>query len=244
MPFRFSLLALLALLAPAATAQPAPAGERLLRQWLAHTREATAALAAVAVTEERTRTVDGPAGTQRLRTVSDLRLAPPDEPDADVRVAELDGRRVLPVRLALVERRLRLAYGPGYLWITRPQLLARTFLEGMRPTGTATLDAVDGTPAWRVALEPASDAQLVRGTAWFARAPVGGAPRLLRFVIEGGMPPGGSAVVTTDYARIEGLDLPLHSRSDVVLRQRRRLRDYTVLLAADAHYSDHTVTTR
>lgn len=237
------LLVLVALVALPAAAQPS--GVAVMRTWLAATRAAMDDLATVQVTEENRREIDGPAGTQRIRTVTALSVAPPDAVTADLEVAEIDGRRVLPLRLGLLERRLRQAYGPGYVWTSRPQPLVRTLLSGMRPAGAAVPEPVRGSPALRVALVPIrADGPVLGGTAWFAPGPRGSAPRLLRVEVEGRMPAGGSAVVTTDYVHVEGLDLPLRSRSDVVLRQRRRLRDYTVLLSGETTYRDHSVTWR
>ena len=239
MPVRLPVLA--AALALAAPAAAQPAAEAVLRDWLLGTREAAAEAVGVRVMLDSERRVEGPVETRTLRAAIAAEVSE-DGLDTDIVEARIDGRRARPFRYAALERRLREAYGGAYAWIERPNLIVRSFLSNARARSRAVPDRVNGAPAWRIALTPPeTDHPSLEVTAWFAR---GERPtRLLRLALSARLA-NGTASATTDYVRVGGLDLPGERRAEAAIRQRRRLRTYTVLLSSQTRFRDHSVTRR
>jgi len=229
-----------ACLAPAAPAQPAPRGERLLEAWRASTRQVFDDVDEMAWTERADLAVEGPGGTDRLRTVTAVRGGTDAGMNRDLQRAEWNGRPVPAGRLAFLERRMRRAYGPGFEWVRRPLPPEARLFAAFRAEGNARPDQLDGTPAWVVEVVPARERDRFEGgTLWFSRER--GDVRLLRSRLVGRIPRGRSAVVTTDYVSVEGLDVPRRVRAEAVVQQRRRLRVFTVLLTLDATLEGHRV---
>lgn len=226
-------LALACLLALASAAAPlaqraAPEAADVLTEWREGWDRAARGTRAVAFRETLVREVDGPRGGAELRTEGALRYAWGEVPRRTVDRATLDGRSAPPPLRRRFERRTRRAYGPAADALRRPAPMPGPFLRGARPAGPAVGDRVDGREAWRVPLA------LPRGggrvTAWFGRE--GGAP-LLRLRVQRSA----EHTLTADYRRVDGLDLPTTLLTEVTLRQRRRLRTYTVELRARGTYA-------
>ncbi|NNF59552.1 MAG: hypothetical protein HKN04_15050 [Rhodothermaceae bacterium] len=235
---------LLFLFAAMPIAAQAPDAEALLADWHRNWRTAFTPVARIQARETAIRTVDGPGSMQRLRTVSTLQYAVGGPTDREILFAEINGRRVFVARLHQLETRLGRAYGAGYRRIRRTSVLPNTLIALVRPSGRITADQVDGVPVWEVPVEPLRVNDLIeRGTLWFSRPGPGEAPRLLRSRIVG-TPGPDSAVMTTDYTRTAGLDLPRYIETEVVVRQRRRRRLFTILLSAEVTLGEYTITPR
>ena len=236
---------LLVLCAAMPIAAQTPDADALLADWQQNWRSAFARVASIQATETALRIVDGPGSMQRLRSVSTLEYVVGGRSDRQVRLAEINGRRVFIARLNQLEARLGRAYGPAYRRIRQIPMLPNTIVGLARPAGRVVADQLGGVPVWQVAIEPRRANDLVeRGTLWFAQPGPGEAPRLLRSQIVGSLGPNSSTVMTTDYTRTAGLDLPRYTETEVVVRQRRRRRLFTILLNADVTLDDYTVETR
>jgi hypothetical protein len=55
------------------------------------------------------------------------------------------------------------------------------------------------------------------------------------------LPAGGHAVLDATFTRVAGLDLPLRHEAEAVVRQRRRVRWFTILVRGEADYVNHEV---
>ena len=236
---------LLLLFAAMPIAAQVPDAEALMADWQQNWRSALGRVASIQATETALRTVDGPGSTQRLRSVSALEYVVGGRTDRQIRLAEINGRRVFLARLNQIETRLGRAYGPAYRRIRQMPMLPNTIVGLARPAGRVTAAQLGGVPVWQVPIEPLRPNDLVeRGTLWFAQPGPGEAPRLLRSQIVGSFGPNSSTVMTTDYTRTAGLDLPRYTETEVVVRQRRRRRLFTILLNADVTLDAYTVETR
>jgi hypothetical protein len=222
-----------------------------MRGWAAAQREARRAAGDVRFVERAERAFEGPAVARRIETETAVTLGR-GGPRRRVLRASVDGQAVAPGRLEPLERRLEQGVGPAARWGQRPPLAA--LLEALEPEGGARATTLDGRPAWLVAARsrgepppdrprrrrgrpaPAADG---RATLWFSRAD--GPPRLLRARFERPLPDGGSATLDAAFAPVGALDLPTQHRAEAVVRQRRRLRLFTVLLYADVAYTDYVV---
>lgn len=253
-PLRLLTLAV-GLLTGAAAAQPAPDGARLVEAWARGQREARRAAGDVRFTERAAREVEGPSVARTVRSETEVTLGP-DGPRRRVLRAEVDGQEVRPARLDQVERRMAQAVGPVALWGQRPPL--PVLLEELEPEGPARAADVDGRPAWLVgarsrgggprrggpprergrgARPPEGPPADGRATLWFTRG--AGPPRLLRARFERPLPEGGSATLDAAFDAVGALDLPARHHAEAVVRQRRRLRLFTVLIRTDVEYGDY-----
>ena len=201
--------------------------------------------------ETASRTIEGPRGHDRFGEVVDVRFSTGRGMDRTVRRRELNGRRVPAMRMNALDRRMRQAYGAGFDWVRHPPPMAARLAGIVRPTGGAVADNVGDARAWRITTAPGqANDRIERVIFWFARTLSDERPRLLRTRIIGRVPAvarrlqGGSAVITTDYARTSGIDLQRSARAEVVIRQLRRGRVFTVLLNAESTYNAITVTPR
>ena len=239
--FYFLVLSLGVLLAAGASAQPV-AGTRLLTAWLESQREAREAAGVIRYVERTEREVDGPATARNVRTEANVELGA-DGLRRRVTRAEVDGRTVPPQRFAAVERRLAEALGPGAEW-TQEAPLDRMLLD-LRAEGEARQDVLGGRPVWVV---PARSGRSrgdgpSRGggeaTLWFSRGT--GPVRLVQARFDRTLRGGGTSTLIATFAPVGALDLPTMHRVEAVVRQRRRLRLFTVLVHAEVTYSDYRV---
>lgn len=231
-----------------ATAMPVlaqPSGDALLESWRRGWQAASADVRGMQFTEEAQRTLEGPREAQHLTTLFDVTLGVDQRPERDFRRAWLNDRPILQARLTLLERRLQRAYGPGYRWLRQPVFFTERLLRLLEPAGRPTPDRLGSQPAWRLETSMRSpNDRIERVTLWFARSGPRERTRLLRARMVGRMPERGSALSTTDYVSVQGLDLPGRTQVEVVLPQRRRQRVFTILMAATLRYTDYTVVPR
>ncbi len=263
MPRPLCLFFVLLMCAGPAFAQPAP--EALVRTWISEQVEAAADLAHAAVTERAVRAADSPFGSRRVESETHLSGTPgqPETWTRDLRALRTNGRPVPPAQRERLERRHRGRLTPpgtppgrggsapdprkrrpgsfvlpGEEALLTPAPLPLHLVRRLRPTAPPAAAEADGVPAWRLdAVTRTSGTVLDRATLWFERA--GGRLLRSRLVLR---PPrmSGPVVVTTEYARIEGLDVPRRRRAEGAMQMRRRLRTFTVLYTLDATYEDYT----
>ena len=245
-----SILALLALIGSCpAGAQPASDGAEILAAWRSGWERSMQSVRSVSYVETSSRTIEGPREHNRFGATVDVSFSPGSGMDRIVRRSEVNGRRVPAGRISAMDRRMSRAYGAGFDWIRRPPPMAARLAGIVRPTGRMVADNVGDVRAWRVTTVPGqANDRIERVIFWFAQA--ADRPRLLRMRIVGRVPAvagrvrGGSAIITTDYVRTRGLDLPRRARAEVVIQQLRRGHVFTVLLNAETTYSAITVTPR
>lgn len=230
-------LALTLLVAAPALAQRPPDAQALLDGWAAHWRRAARGAEAIEADERLSREVDGPRGRVTIETDAGVRYDRAGAPRRDVRRLRVDGRDLTPDDRR-AQGRLRRAFGPAAEELVAPPALPGLAFADAEAAGIAA-DRLGGRAAWRV------DLRLVRGldraTAWFSQ---GAEPRLLRVRLDGERPRGGRYERTVDYARVDGLDLAAATEATVTLRQRRRLREYVVVLSSEGRYAGYRVTRR
>ncbi len=223
--------------APAACAQDAPAPAALVRSWLRHQVEHGADAVRFTFDERSELTTDGPFGTRRIRQEVRVTGGAGDAPwDRTFVALSVNDRPVGPGRWGEPGRRRHGVESPPMERIMRESHLGPRLFERMRTTGTAARDAVGSADAWRVEFlprDPAAPAE--RLTLWFDRT----GARLLRARMllrrERGEAP---LQVTTDYTRIDGLDVPRARHIEGTLQLRRRMRTFTVLFSYRGEY-DH-----
>jgi hypothetical protein len=112
----------------------------------------------------------------------------------------------------------------------------------MEPVAPPHEDLLDEQPHWRFDLAPERRrARVERLTLWLTPD---GHLRRSRALLSPRRPPRRDApfVVTTDYARVQGLDVPAHRHIEGIVQQRRRERSFSMLFDYTATYSDHEVT--
>ncbi len=183
------------------------------------------------------REMEGPRRTAEVAGAGRIVYAPGERPRRIPEQATFNGRPIDPGRLSDQGDRIDRAFGPGGRELAGPPSLPFFLLRDaealrLRP------DRVDGLPAWRVDLRLARGPD--RGVAWFTRS--AREPRLLRLRIEGARPPNGRIIRDLRFIRVDGLDLPLETQTELTVRQRRRLRNYVVTVTAVGRYADHRVT--
>jgi hypothetical protein len=222
------------------TAQAQPSGERLISAWSDAQRSAAASVEGVRFREIAMRSVEGPALHHGIQTET---IVERDGAGLRRRVvgAETHMGPVPPERLERMERRLDRSLGPGTEWTRTPALPA--LLAHARARGPAREIARDGHPAWEVEVSgvrtDAPRGGFDRGVLWFERRP--GPVRLLAARFERRLPAGGHAVLVASFTRVAGLDLPLRHDAEAVVRQRRRVRWFTILVRGQADYVNHEV---
>lgn len=227
----------LAVLLVAAVAAQAQDGSAVLDAWRRSARAATAGVTAVTLDEDVVQVIEGPRDPMRLETRGSVRLAPDARPDRTVLEARVNGRPVEPARLPFLARRLGRAFGPAGGEAARPAPLPDVLLRDAQATGLSA-ETLGGQTVWRVAFTRAGrgadrdDGRRSQGQAWFSR---GATLRLLRLEL-GGEGPNGTVRRTIDYNLVAGLDVPTAMRTEVSVRQRRRIRTFLITLTAEATY--------
>jgi len=230
-PARRLLLVLAALAALPAAAQPDPGA--VVDAWRADWRRASTRVQSVEAQERTEWTIDGPRGRTRIEVEADIRFDLDAPPQRDVRRVRSHGRDMPAERGRGHGRRWQRAFGPAGREVQAPPDVPGAVLGSARAVGIAA-DRLDGTLAWRVALQSSED----RTEAWFTR---GARPRLLAMRFEGQRPRGGRIVREVRYVRVDGLDLPASASTTFTALQRRRLREFHVTLTAEATYDRHSV---
>jgi hypothetical protein len=227
-----SLLLLLAL-APAALAQP---GTATLAAWQDDWDRSSASLASVTTTETLTREMSGPRGARRMAVESRVRYTSRGRPERTVVRAQVNGTAITAEQLAEIEHRSERALGRASREAVRPPYLPGPILH-TATVAEATATQQDGRNVWRLRLTRSgrADGELI---AWFTRSSE--PPQLLR-VDYARRDNEGRVERTVEYARRDGLDLPVRHRTQTEVRQQRRLRTYAIVLTVEASYTGHTV---
>jgi len=232
------LLLCLALLPATAHPQEMPRPRTLVRAWLADQAERARDVSRVDVQERAEWTIDGPFGVRRLGWVADVSGGPDvDGWHREPRSAHINGRAIPLTRWLELDEQRRSMMGPYAEPATRAVLQLHRLIASMRPTEEAVPEDIDGVPCWRVEMAPRALREAVeRYTLWFDRAngllirsrALVRAPRTDQPLI-----------ITTDYMRLEGFDVPRRRFMEGTLRTRRRLRTYTQLVQYEATFSDY-----
>lgn len=222
---------LLALAALPAAAQPS--AEAVVDAWAAGWRSAAEGVGGVEMAEAMERRLDGPRRDVDVVTEGRLIYRAGERPRRERLRARVDGEPVAVERAGGHDRRLGRAFGRGGRDLAAPPPLPSALFR-RADVLDLTPDVLDGRAVWRVGFVLPRGG---RGAAWFTRS--ADAPRLLRTRTEGGRREGHRITRDVAYAPVAGLDLPVASRSDLVVRQRRRLREYRVTMRAEARYADH-----
>ena len=231
---RLLALALLVLAALPAQAQR-PAARAVLAAWADDWRRAAAGVTAIGVDETVAQQIDGPRGAIEIDKRGRILYRPDAPPERVPERFLINGQPVDPELIPDMRRRADRAFGPGGRDFSAPPSLPSDLFRAAEALGLQD-DRVGGRDAWRIAL------RLDRGDraeAWFTRSTT--TPRLLRLRTDGRRPYGGRLVRDLQFVRVNGLDVPVTSRTTFTARQRRRLRDYAVTLTADARYTGHRI---
>ncbi|MFQ5571095.1 MAG: hypothetical protein ACE5G0_15555 [Rhodothermales bacterium] len=231
-------LSSLMLSATVGQAQDAPRPRTLVRAWLMAQTERGRDLARAELRERAEWIIDGPTGVRRIGWVAVVSgETGTDQWHREVRSVQADGRRVPRRRWPQLERQRRSTMGPQAEAAARAVIQLHTMVNRMQPVGQAVREMVNDTPCWRVELIPRNDqVPIERYTLWFDRAQ----GHLVRSrALVRARRQERSLLITTDYARIEGFDVPRHRRLEGTTQMKRRLRTYTILFRYQATYSDY-----
>ncbi len=222
---------------PPVQAQDAPRPGTLVRAWAASQAALGTDLERVELRERSEWTLDGPFGVRRTRMVARVAGGPDtDGWQRDPVAVEVDGRRVSPARWRELEERRLALIGPQTEQAARRVIQLHEMLGRMEPAGDTGREALDGVPCWRIDLVPRDrDAALERYTLWFDQAQ--GHLVRSRAVVRARRSET-PLLITTDYVRVEGFDVPRRRRMEGTAQTRRRLRTYTLLFKYEAAYSD------
>jgi hypothetical protein len=219
-------------------AQEAPRPRLLVRTWLASQTEHGRDIGRVELQEQAEWVVDGPFGLRRIGWVA----AVSGGPDADGWEREplsiqANGRSVPLHRWRALEQQRHRMMGPEATRAARAVLPIHALVASMRPADEASREVVDGVSCWRIDLVPRLNREPVeRYTLWFdrnqgqlirSRALV--RPRRLDQPF----------TITTDYSRVEGVDVPIERLIEGTTQTKRRLRTYTLLFTYQATYTDY-----
>ncbi len=227
-----------ALAAQPAWAQAVPRPNSLVRAWLASQTERGRDVGRVTLTEEAEWTVDGPFGVRRIGWTATTEGGPEVDGWQREPISMTANGRPIPLeRWQELEKQRRGMVGPYATGVARAVLQLHTLIATMRPSGETVRATLAGVPCWRVELVPRRPRDAVeRYTLWFAqdeghlvrsraliRAPRNDQPFL----------------ITTDYTRAQGFDVPERRLMEGTTKIKRRRRTYTVLFKYEAFYTDY-----
>ena len=218
-----------------AWAQNPPRPQPLVRAWLASQTERGRDIGRVELREQAAWTVDGPFGVRSIGWEADVSGGP--ETDGWQREpisATSNGRPIPLVRWQNLDKQRRGMMGPHAEGVARAVIQFHKLIANMRPSGEAVLEIVDGVPRWRVEMVPRRRREAVeRYTLWFDRD-VG---RLVRSRALVRAPRTDRPfLITTDYTRVDGVDVPSRRLMEGTTKMKRRRRTYTVLFTYDASF--------
>lgn len=242
---RFIYIALLAscLIAAGLTVHPAwaqnaPRPGMLVRAWLASQAERGGTIGRVKLHERAEWTIDGPFGVRSIGWEASVSGGPDtDGWQRDPISVRANGRPIPLTRWPDLDQQRRRMMGPHAEGVARAVIQFHRLIANMRPSGEAVHEALEGVPCWRVEMVPRRPREAVeRYTLWFdqdtghlvrSRALVR-APRTDR-----------PFLITTEYTRADGFDVPSRRLMEGTTKTRRRRRTYTVLFKYEAAYSDY-----
>lgn len=226
-----------------AHAQPQP--DTVLDDWLASQDEQARTVSRIDLTEDAVWTVSGPFGARMTELTAHI-TGTPGTPDwsRELVAVEVEGRTLSPEERQRVERHRRRLFGSlSRQPLPNPARLIRT----MEPLGTTRVDTINGMARWRIDLTPLSNSTpprrhpVERATLWFdpdTRALVQSR------VLVRGRRMDSPFIVTVAYTTRSGLDVPRRLHIEGTVQNRRRLRDFSLLVTYDATYRDYHFETR
>lgn len=228
------LLFVLLVLPAAAAAQAPPDPAALLHPWLSQQVAHSRGLEAFSFHERASYVLDGPNGARRVQHRAEI------EGGADRRdwtrtflAVEVNGRPVPPERWDEVEQRRQGLGNLPFLRILQATHLGPQLFRRLEPAGPVA--PAENGARWRLDLIPRrAQPPLERVTLWFDRD---GRLRNSRILLR---PQNNDApfVVTTEYARVDGLDVPVRRHIEGTVQVRRRSRIFTMLLQYEGQYDD------
>ena len=228
------MMGLAASLGGPVAAQNVPRPETLVQAWAASQGPRADALGRVELVEHGEWMIDGPFRLRRTAVVS--RVAGGRGTDGWQREpveVTVDGQPVPLARWQELDERRRELLGAPAERAARAVVILHDALGQLEPAGETVLDG----RAWRVELVPRDRREpLERYTLWFDRQQ----GHLLRSrAIARARRTDRPLVVVTEYARVEGLDVPRRRHIEGSTQMKRRLRTYTILFAYEARYEDY-----
>ena len=221
-----------------AHAQLAPRPQALIRAWLAAQVERGGHIGRVELREQAAWTVDGPFGVRSIGWEAVVSGGPDTDGWNREPISITANDRPLPLtRWPDLDKQRRGMMGPHAEGVTRAVIQFHKLIANMRPSGGTARETIDGVATWRIEMVPRMRREAVeRYTLWFdrktgrlihSRALVR-APRTDR-----------PFLISTDYTRIDGFDVPGRRMIEGTTKMRRRRRTYTVLFSYDASYTDY-----
>lgn len=234
-----SLFAVLLLGVIPVQAQDAPAADSsardLLRQWHTAQAERLDRVERFTAKEAAAWTLDGPFGTQAMEMTAHITGTQGDW-DRTVASVRVNGRPVVPERWERMRRRRQHLAGPEAEAMTRSVLQLPRLIRWMRPASRPTEEVLDDQQVWRFDLVPERPRSVIeRLTLWLAPD---GYLLQSRALLRPRRHPA-PFIITTDYTRIQGLDVPAYRHIEGIVQQRRRERTFSMLFDYTATYTDH-----
>ena len=226
---------------PARAQQPPADGEAphsLLRRWHTEQSDLLADVQGFSAREEASWTLDGPFGLRRMAMTARL-TGHPDQEDwnRDVESVRADGRPVPPERWRRMHHRRSRPFGPEAEAMTRSVLRLPRLVRQMRLASDPTPVHLDDRRLWRFDLVPHPHRSVVeRMTLWLTPDATLYRSRLLFRLRQHHDAP---FIVTTDYARVEGIDVPTQRHIEGIAQRRRRERTFSMLFDYTATYDDY-----
>ena len=216
--------------------------EKLLQEWAALQENAVAGTDFITFTRTIEQTIDSPHGRDQTRKVAEVFGRPNSKFWVDHIVsASVNGRTVEEEQLARHKQRWRPGLQPYMDIMENVNPLPPETISTLQPSTPIQPDTVHHVPVWSFnAVTPNDDSKLERATLWFRQDSL--QLEQSRAIYE---PVNGqSLIVTTEYTRVGELDMPERIESEGILRYKRRLRSFTLLVKSTAVCDNFSVVRR
>lgn len=210
----------------------------LVRTWLASQAERGGHIGRVALREQAEWIIDGPFGVRSIGWEAGVSGGPDTDGWHREPIAVTANGRPIPLtRWPDLDRQRRGMMGQHAEGVARAVIQFHRLIANMRPSGEAVRETIDGVPCWRIEMVPRRPRDAVeRYTLWLDRE----AGHLVRSRALVRAPRTDRPfLITTDYTRVDGFDVPSLRLMEGTTKTRRRRRTYTVLFKYEAAYSDY-----
>lgn len=216
--------------------------EKILHQWPTAQQKALSQTAYLTFKRQSKRVIDSPHGTHKTREKTEIYGRPSSDHWTHQFIsATINGQPANEDQLERREQRWSSALKPYMNIINQINPVSPETVAQMHPSTPLEADTLNGVPVWSFnVVAPEEKELLERATLWFRQDTL----QLEQSRAIYKPTDGQSMVVTTEYIRVRGIDLPKRVHSEGILRYRRRLRSFTLLIETTALHDDFVLTPR